>query len=304
MSQTQDWAHAAQPQTKTTRLLPPSPDADRPLFVVIAIIVALAAAAAIAARATWRASSSWTGELQGAMTIQVTPDRGMDLEGATNLAVKVARSLPEVADASPLSRAEVEALLAPWFGSEGLPTDAPTPGLVDVRVKSGAPSPAQALRRELVAAGLNASVDDHAAWADDLRRAAWAMRGVAAAVLGLLAAAAGFVTVYATRASLAARADVVELLHLIGARDGYIAGLFTRRFASLGLKSGAVGAGAALLGAFAVQMLTEGGGTGMLPDMSLSIADVVVAGLAAPVGGLVAALTAREAVMRTLARHP
>ena len=45
---------------------------------------------------------------------------------------------------------------------------------------------------------------------------------------------------------MAANRPIVEVLHLIGAKDGFIAGEFQRHFLLLGIKGGAIGGGAAM----------------------------------------------------------
>ena len=68
---------------------------------------------------------------------------------------------------------------------------------------------------------------------DDLRAALTADGSAEGARLaGRITGAAGAVVAYATRAGLAARRDVVEVLHLTGAEDAQIANLFELRFAA------------------------------------------------------------------------
>jgi cell division transport system permease protein len=52
---------------------------------------------------------------------------------------------------------------------------------------------------------------------------------------------------FATRGAMAANRPIVEVLHFIGAKHGYIAGHFQRHFLILGLKGGAIGGGGAIL---------------------------------------------------------
>jgi len=60
-----------------------------------------------------------------------------------------------------------------------------------------------------------------------------------------MAAAAAAVIAFATRAGLAARRDLVSVLHLAGAEDSFIAGLFQARFARMAAIAGALGAATA-----------------------------------------------------------
>src|SRR5262249_59731105 len=66
-------------------------------------------------------------------------------------------------------------------------------------------------------------------------------------VLGLVLAATVLSVMFATRGAMATNRPIIEVLHFVGARDGYIAGEFQRHFLVLGLKGGAIGGAAALL---------------------------------------------------------
>ena len=64
-------------------------------------------------------------------------------------------------------------------------------------------------------------------------------------VLALMIAATALSVVFATRGAMAGNREVVEVLHFVGAHDGFIAQEFQRHFLWLGLKGGIVGGGAA-----------------------------------------------------------
>ena len=52
---------------------------------------------------------------------------------------------------------------------------------------------------------------------------------------------------FATRGAMAGNREIIEVLHLVGAADGYISRQFQRHFFRLGLRGGAIGGGAAIL---------------------------------------------------------
>jgi cell division transport system permease protein len=66
-------------------------------------------------------------------------------------------------------------------------------------------------------------------------------------VLVLVIAATMLCVTFATRGAMAANRPVIEVLHFVGARHGFIAGQFQRHFLWLGLKGGALGGAAAML---------------------------------------------------------
>ncbi len=66
-------------------------------------------------------------------------------------------------------------------------------------------------------------------------------------ILALVLAATVLSVAFATRGAMATNRPIVEVLHFIGAKDGFIASQFQRHFLMLGLQGGALGGGAALL---------------------------------------------------------
>ncbi|MFW5661166.1 MAG: hypothetical protein ACOC05_07240, partial [Oceanicaulis sp.] len=134
-----------------------------------------------------------------------------------------------------------------------------------------------------------------------VRRAAAAVRYFALGLVVLLTLAAAAVIAFAARASLAARWDVAEALHLVGAPDRYVTALFQSRFFWLGLKAGLAGA---VLAALAAAGLAYAGGAAgtvfFLPSLELGWSVAAIPAAAALVSAAIAALSARFAVAAEL----
>jgi cell division transport system permease protein len=81
--------------------------------------------------------------------------------------------------------------------------------------------------------------------------------GAGLVVLILMLAATILSVTFATKGAMAANRPIVEVLHLIGAKDGFIAGEFQRHFLWLGIKGGTIGGGLAM-GLFGVIGLLGG----------------------------------------------
>src|SRR5437667_397258 len=101
--------------------------------------------------------------------------------------------------------------------------------------------------RALVAVVAVVSLDDHRGWIDRMRAMARTAVGSGIGVLVLVIAATMLCVTFATRGAMAANRPVIEVLHFVGARHGFIAGQFQRHFLWLGLKGGALGGAAAML---------------------------------------------------------
>jgi cell division transport system permease protein len=117
--------------------------------------------------------------------------------------------------------------------------------------------------------------------------------------------------VFATRTSLAIHHGVVEVLHLIGARDGYIASQFQWQALRLALRGGGVGLSLARLTLLALRQAANAGAgealtaaVNALPGLALEPLQWLVLLLLAPVAGLTALATARLTVLRALAMMP
>lgn len=284
---------------RETALLPISDAREAALFFVVAALCFLAALAALSARATYGAAQGWTAQVEGQLTVRL---RGLDARAASD-AVDIVSGVAGVETARLISREEAGELLAPWFGAEGLPPSLPLPTLIEVTAAPEAGNIGPDIARNLTEAGLDATVDDHSNWAGDVRRALGTVRMAALCAVALLAATAIAVIAFATHAALLARRDIVDVLHLTGAEDKFIASLFERRFWVLGLRGGSVGALAAL-GVAALLVFVAGAAgdrSWLLPRLSLDFGDLVILVLTPILAGFAARGAARLTVIRALA---
>jgi cell division transport system permease protein len=274
-------------------LLPKEGRQDRALGLVIAVLCALACLAVIVALAADRATSDWTQALGASATVQVRPRAGQTPSEAADKAAEALAGVKGVAEARALDRAAAEKLIEPWFGPGGVPEDLPLPRLVTVDLDPKAPPTAAQLNQALTAAGVDAALDDHSRWMADVKRAGGLVRGVAALAVLVFGLAAGALVVFATRATLEARREVVEVLHLAGAEDRFLSGLVQRRFAWLAGQAGLIGAASAA--GLAALAKAAGGADGLTPVLPLAWSDL----LAVVPAPLLCAGLAAVAVRRT-----
>ena len=278
-------------------LLPRRSDGQVWLGAVVAVLCFMACLAAVGAVAADRAAHGWARELRGEATVQVRPRLNESGETAAARAAEALSGAAGVLEAEALGRDAAEDLLRPWLGDAILP-DLPLPHLVVVRLDPEAPADAATLSRVLAEAGLDASVDDHSLWMADVERAAMLVTALALSVFLLMAAAAGAVIAYATRAGMAATRRVIEVLSLFGATDARIAGLFQRKFGWLAFEAGAAGAAAAAVGVVILRLL--GGGAGFSPALPLAWSDLLILSPCPLLAATVAVIAARVTALRLL----
>jgi cell division transport system permease protein len=289
---------AARTAPRPAPLLPKEDERDGALVFVVAVLCFLACAAALAALAADRAAQGWRGELSGEVLVQARPLPNETSAAAAARATEVLAGVKGVVQTEALPEKDAEALLEPWLGKGGA-EDLPVPHLVVVELDPESPATPESLSKALRAAGVDAVVHDYDAYLLEVRRAGQVARVAAVGVAALIATAAGAVIAFATRAGMAARRDVLEVLHLSGAEDRMLARLFQARFARLALVAGLMGAGSAALVASVVRGL--GGSEGFLPILPVEWSDIpwlIVCPLAA---GALAAIAARRTAMELLA---
>jgi cell division transport system permease protein len=279
-------------------LLPPRDARDGSLVFVTAVLCFLACLTAIGALGADRAARGWTRQLSGSATVVVRAEGAQSPDQAAARAAEALAGVRGVTEARALEKERAIALIEPWIGRDALIDDLPVPRLVTVDLDPVTPASATALSTALKVAGIDATVDDHSRWIGDIERAAAIARWSALGVFLLIASAAAAVVVFAVRAGLAARRDVVEVLHLSGARRSFIANVFAIRFGMMAAAAGLLGgAGAAMIAAAA---RLAGGGGGFTPVLPLAWSDLLATVPAPFVAGVVAALAARAAAGRLL----
>lgn len=230
-----------------TALVPRNSISGRALVAVVAIMTFLASLTTGAVILVGSAASAWQSDVAREVTIQVIPAPGRDMDATVQKAAALARNFPGISEVLPYSKEQSTKLLEPWLGSGLTLDELPVPRLIVVRIAPGAAPDIPELRRQLVAQVPGAVLDDHRGWIERMR----AMAGTAVAagifILVLVVAATMLSVTFATRGAMATNKPVIEVLHLVGAKNGFIAGHFQRHFLLLGLQGGALGGGFAVL---------------------------------------------------------
>lgn len=255
-------------------MLPRERAQDLLLVFVTGVLSFFACLAVVAALGANRAAEGWADQLRGSATVLIRPTGTESADAAAERATAVLAKVPGVEEAAELETAKARALVQPWLGPGVDLADLPIPRLVTLQFdpKKATPSPAS-LEQALKAQGLDGVVDDHSHWIKDIVHGGELARVAAVAVAVLTGLAAAAVVAFATHAALQGRREIVEVLHLAGADDGFIVGLFQNRLAQLAALAGALGAVAAALVAAAVRLM--GGGGGLTPVLPIAWTDLL-----------------------------
>ncbi|MGH6906865.1 MAG: cell division protein FtsX [Aestuariivirga sp.] len=227
------------------------------LTVTMAVMCYLACLAIGALILINRAVESWTGSLAREVTVQVRQLQGAEIETELAKAESLLKEFPGVVSADVLAREAGAKLLEPWLGNRNL-NDLPIPRLIRVVVDEENPPDFTALATVLKAVK-GASLDTHRRWQAELTRMARALSLLSYAVLLLISISAIAIVIFATRTVLDANRPVVDVLHLIGAKDGYISRQIDGRFLKTGLWAGLIGVCLGLVTFFLLGLMGAGG---------------------------------------------
>jgi len=272
------------------------------LPAIICFMVFLAALALAGGMAVDNLLAHWRGAIAAAFTVQLPPVEGESSAAAADRRSRALASLagvPGVQSAILLSDADKARLLEPWLGADAGKLDLPLPDLIAVTLESNAAIDLNSLVTTLQSVSPGAAIDDQGRWREAIVKAAEAANLALLGLLLLIGLAAALTVVFVARAGLAAQRRVIEILHLVGAHDEYVAHQFQRHAFNRGLAGGIIGAGVAAAIFLAAERWLPGLGSSTLvlrPLQWLAIALLPMA------GALLAMATARYTVLRSLRR--
>src|SRR4051812_1928634 len=234
------------PMRAEASIVPEDSISGRALLAVIAIMTFLATLTLGAVVLVRAAAGDWQSAVAREVTIQVRPSSERNLDTDVQKAAALASGTPGITGVRPYTKEESGRLLEPWLGSGLALDELPVPRMIVVRIAPGETPDLTGLRTQLGAQIPNASLDDHRAFIDRMRAMARSAVAVGLAILALVLAATTLSVIFATRGAMSTNRQIIEVLHVVGAKQSFIAGEFQRHFLLLGLKGGAIGGVAAM----------------------------------------------------------
>ena len=222
-------------------------------------------------------ASNWEKDIAGSITVQVTPieDDNKHIDDVKtkeqlNRVLQFMERISGVESVQILDDQVVEKLMSPWIGNKVDLSTLPIPRLLDVKLKPNAELNYDEITRGLRLLTTNASIDNHRLWLNRLLKFAASLKTVALAILLMVVAICAFSVYYSARTSLNINTNSIEILHIIGAKDDYIAKLYAKSYAKIGFFAGVVGLMAAVPCIILVGKYGISTGSGLLNGAGLS----------------------------------
>ena len=272
--------------------------------LIVAVMVYLATLALAGSMSVGGTVDQWRDAVVGSMTVQLpgrpggqtSPEAVANIKAVTDALL----ATPGVASAAALPVSDIHALLGPWLGDADLPAVLPVPVLIDVTLADGVSLDPDGLAQRLAGIVSGIQVSDSGASIERLVRLARSVQWVAGIIVALVGGAATAIIVFATRAGMSAHGKTIELLHLIGAHDSYIARQFQFRLLFLSLIGGVLGLVFGAVTLTVLTLLASQVQTTLVPRLSLTASHWAILGILPILGTAIATVTARMTVSRAL----
>ena len=186
------------------------------------------------------AVGDWLRGVSGVTTVELPPV-AREEAGDADVDPVVARlqATPGVGRVKLLPRAEMATRVEPGPGDSETTAQLALPRLIDVRIEPAHPSSFAGLRAEPATAAPGAPLDDAPSRLDRPFDSGFSIRAMSVSLVPVGIAAASTTTL-ATPAVLAVRQNVIEILHIRGARDSRMARQFARQAPGRGLRGGPI----------------------------------------------------------------
>lgn len=226
---------------------------SRYLPIVIATMVFLASLALIGLYTLNSAVTQWSASVTGNLTVEIAYVEDENLDDKLQKTAVFLESVPGIAKVTPLSTNEVAELLAPYLGNSEFIKQLPLPRLIEIEVAENSSLDILALAKQLSSSFTDVVLNTHRPWLDKMILLARSVQLLAASIMLLIGIVTIIIIVFAARTGMVMHQEIIEVLHLIGAKDSYVASQFQNYFAKLSL----IGAVPGLIIAFIVmQSLT------------------------------------------------
>lgn len=240
------------------------------------------------------ATHLWENQLRTQITLEV-PTSSLQAQ-----VLQVLSKTPGVQQAAAVPKKEVETLLQSLLGTT-LPVDLQAlPVLIEVSLNGRESLDVSMLEARLKNVSPQIQLVDHRPWQTQVESLINASVVLASTLTFLVLLTALVTTTFATRTSLLIHRQVIEVLHLIGATNGYIARQFQVHALKQGLIASAIGAALAFLTFLGITTLLEKAGLPSTSLSSFSLQAFCVFALSPFVTGFFMMLSARLTVMRGL----
>lgn len=250
--------------------------------------------------------SHWQQGLEGRYTIEVPYEAAKQGNSKIDQLVTDLNALQGI-KAKRLDDAEMAALVEPWLGNSQMISELPLPSLVSIERSSQDDKQAASTSEieAVIKADLpQARLDTHQEWLAKWIQLTQAGRMIILIMALILAITAALTVAGTAKTRLALHRDEVDLLHLIGATDDYIANQFQRQAFRIAAEGAAAGMICAFITLGVVSVIKGQTPSQLLPHFSLNWMQWFFLVMTPLFAGVIAMISSRFTVVHALEELP
>ncbi|MDR1477117.1 MAG: hypothetical protein LBI17_03245 [Rickettsiales bacterium] len=282
---------------------------DRGFLPMLAAFMVFLACLTLATALTGNSvATDWEGRTSGSLTIQLMPDlKAKNPEKEMEERIKAVSALlkrtPGVRSIRAIGLDETRELLRPWLGDMGGGRlDVPLPRIITLEASDVIPLGVDELKKEIGEYSALVAVETYEGWIGEFRKTVGAVQTLLGLIIVMMLATTAMAIAYATRSGLAANRKVVEIMHMVGARNSYISRQFSHQMALLSLTGAMSGYAASVAAIIAIRQFAGRIEDGIISDFALP-PYVYLYMLAVPLAAVaIAKVTAMLTVTRALGK--
>lgn len=216
-------------------------------------------------------------------------------------AVKILQNTVGIANAEVISKTGLNTFLEPQLtsGTE----EAALPTLIDVEVRNGYHVDLEQLNVQLSRMVPGTIIRDHREWREKAIQIASSVIWISVIMASLIGLSAVLTIAFMTYTGLEAHHNIIEILHLIGARNYYIARQFQEHAIQLAFKGGLIGILLSAIVLFGIGSLLNQFQIPFVSDGVPKAQICLIVFLTPLIGLILTALSARLTVISTLAKR-
>lgn len=207
---------------------------------------------------------------------------------------------PNIKQVSVLSNNELRALLEPWLGNNVDIELLPIPKLLDVKIEENISFDYKKLAIRLSEVSSQAAINDHNLWLSRLLKFINSLKILALTILLLVALASITAIIYAAQTSLNVHKDIINILHIMGATDKYIATNYVKQITESSLIAGIIGTIIAIPAIMIVGSMAKGIEAGIFNSVSFGIEQWIIIFILPLITASLVAFTAYTTIVKRL----
>lgn len=209
---------------------------------VVALMTYLATIAFICAMTTTATIDQWDQGSYNKLTIEIPPfledikqSNQYQIQDASQKVLLHLRNVPDIKSFRLLNRSEVLSMLQPWFDDASQFQNLPLSTFIDIETDAHADMDLEHFTQRIQEIVPSAHIESHKIWKSNLLNIAYAIKVIGLVIVMLVIIAAFCVVAFISQTSLIIHRRIIEILHLIGAKNSYIAKQFQAHAFHLGI---------------------------------------------------------------------